>query len=90
MFCVFTLKPHRSWFALLLPEVVDPQEKYKSRNNAEREMKKLRGAAIPPSSLSSSERREDRRAEESRGGVCVRVCVFTTDQGEQGMTGHVR
>lgn len=35
----FTLNPHRSWFALLLPEVVDPHDTYNNRNNPEREVK---------------------------------------------------
>lgn len=50
----FTLKPHRSWFALLLPEPEYPAEEHRSRNNAGREVKRLRGAAIPPSGLRSS------------------------------------
>lgn len=60
--CCFTLKAHRSWLALLLPEVVAPQQRYESKHTAEREMKKLREDAIPPSSLHNSEAR--RRADD--------------------------
>lgn len=51
----FTLKPHRSWFALLLLELEYPVEDHRSKNSAGREVKRLRGAAIPPSGLRSSD-----------------------------------